>query len=195
MTDLIWRFIAWVLCRPTVTAWIVKRAEANPYNTISAPDGSLYMWRGWLFNPYRTDAEDRPLAPRWPWLPSVRLHHIMRHDLDRHRHNHPWPNARTIVLDGWYCEEREKLPGVAASGSVVATQWGADGSYCDIIERARGDTARIRQSDYHRILKVSPGGVRTVFLTWGFLGHGVWGFDVQGQHVPRRQYEQQFKSK
>lgn len=62
----------------------------------------MYKGRWWLFNPF--SRETHKAALWWcPW--SFRIHHIMRHDEDLDLHDHPW-NARTIILRGWYTEQR-----------------------------------------------------------------------------------------
>lgn len=145
-----------------------QRAMRTPYSHITSPDGStVYMYRYWLFNPYPHGSEGR--VRKWSrWLPSVRLHHIMEPDRDRHLHDHPW-NARTIVLRGWYEEERP-LP-----GGWTRAHW-----------RSEGYTGRILFGQFHRISHVSSGGVWTMFITWRY--RGTWGFDVDGVKVPYRTY-------
>jgi hypothetical protein len=123
----------------------------------------VYMYRWWLFNPYPTGNDGA--GRRWgDWLPSIRIHRIMREDRDRHLHDHPW-NARTFILRGGYEEER---PGQA------------------FILRQPGDTARLSYGQYHRINKVSDGGVWTLFVTG--KKRGTWGFKVDGKKVPWRMY-------
>lgn len=167
---MIWRIIAWIVSRPTVAAWLIARAKRTPYCPIMSKDGkTLYMDRWWLFNPYRKDAEGDPIPARWSWLPSVRVHHICVPDGDRHLHNHPWRKARTIILGGWYGEEC--LP--------------------DVWHRRRamgvGDTQELRHEHFHRIATVSPGGVYTLFFTWG-IGTD-WGFLMDdGSVMPWREY-------
>lgn len=62
---------------------IVRRSRQNPYFNL---DG--YMERDWLH--------------RGPRL-NTRTHKILRSDLDRDLHNHPWHYA-TLILDGGYWE-------------------------------------------------------------------------------------------
>ena len=144
--------------------FLIRRAQRTPYTNITSADGGdVYMGRWWLFNPYGKDAAGDPVPPRWSWLPSIRVHHIMRPDADRDLHDHPW-NARTVILRGWYIEERQ------------------DGTYV----RRAGDTAALRFEQFHRIAEVSPGGVWTLFITWRY--RGPWGFLVDGVKVPWRDY-------
>jgi hypothetical protein len=92
------------------------------------------------------------------------MHHILRRDLDPHKHCHPWP-ARTLVFKGWYVEECD------------------DGLHL----RAAGDTATLRHDEFHRITEVSPGGVYTLFVTWPWV-HS-WSFRLDdGTPVNWRRY-------
>lgn len=165
--DLPWRLLASILSIPTVRRWLIARAQRTPYTHIHGPDGSVYMGRWWLFNPYpaKTDGRKRKWAD---WLPSARIHHIMRPDGDRHLHDHPW-NARTIILQGWYLEEVPKAEGRRQFRS-----------------RVTGSTARLLFGEYHRIDLLPPEGTWTLFITWRY--RGTWGFDVDGKKVPWREY-------
>lgn len=157
------------LARPAVSKWLIKRAKRTPYFHITSSDGlDVYMERYWLFNPYppKNDGAGR----RWgDWVPSVRLHCIMREDQDRDQHDHPW-NARTFILRGWYDEVRQ--------GEVIWED--------RLIRRSAGDTARLCFGEYHRITEVSEGGVWTLFITG--RKRGTWGFLVNGRKVPWREY-------
>ncbi len=150
-----WKLIAKILSRRTVTNWLIQRAQRTPYFHL---DG--YMNRWWLFNRF-----DQPKYK--PWLPSIRIHHILRKDSERVLHDHPW-NARTIILRGWYLEEKE------------------GGEY---YTRRRGDTATLRYGEFHSIRAVSLGGVVTMFITWKYKG--AWGFKVNGKKIPWREYLQE----
>lgn len=168
---MIWRAIAYLLSRPAVVAWLIARAARTPYRHLRTPDGTQwYMFRFWLFNPYpekRTDEHGQPIPdPRsklMQALPSIRLHHIMRDDLDRDPHDHPW-DARTIILRNWYNENRE-------------------GRH---FMRRPGDTATLRFGEYHRITAVPEGGVWTLFITGKYRGK--WGYMVDGAKVPHDEY-------
>ena len=144
-----------LLARPAVAQWLWRRAQRTPYLHLAG-----YMERWWLFNGY-----DQPHYRAW--LPSIRMHHILRADNERHLHDHPW-NARTFILKGNYLEERQ------------------DGVF---VLRVPGDTATLKFGEYHRIASVSTGGVWTLFVTW--RKQGTWGFLVDGQKVPHREYLQQ----
>lgn len=160
----------WAVLARTLAGWpglrlaLLARAIRTPYTHITSADGrEVYMARYWLANPYGRTADGEQGPARWRWLPSVRLHLIMREDLDRHLHDHPW-NARTLVLRGWYKEQR-------IEGEAI---------------RSAGYTGRLLFGQYHRITEVSPGGVMTLFITW--RKRGTWGFLVDGHKVPWRQY-------
>jgi hypothetical protein len=173
MREFLWRLIARFVSQPRVADWLIERSKRTPYAPIKARDGSeVYMHRGWLFNPYGKDANDRATPPRWGWLPSIRVHHILRADDDAHLHDHPW-NARTIVLHGWYVEERPASP--------------LDDSFeRDEYPRQRGYTGRVLFAQYHRISEVPAGGVFTLWFTWRY--RGTWGFLVDGKKVDYRTY-------
>lgn len=147
-----WRLIAYVASRPAVAQWLWRRARRTPFAHLEG-----YMERWWLFNGF-----DQPGYV--DWLPSIRMHHILRADAERHLHDHPW-NARTIILSGCYCEE---LPG---------NRWRT---------RVPGDTGTLKFGEYHRIASVSTGGAWTLFFTW--RKQGTWGFLVDGEKVPYREY-------
>lgn len=180
-----WKLVARFCALPAVASMLIGRARCTPYTHLPG-----YMHRFWLFNAY----PDGPLPElgyrglRWvdpdgvewvwigdvwaatgtvrkyrPWLPSIRVHHILRRDLDRHPHNHPW-TFRTILLRGWYIEERGGL------------------------ERAYigGDTYRCESDDFHRVKHVGDGGVWALFIS-GKYQH-TWGFQTEDGFVPHKEY-------
>lgn len=150
--------LAECLAHPLIADWLIETSKATPYTHLEG-----YMNRFWVFNPYDPTGSkegDRGL--------SGRVHHILRRDLDRHHHDHPW-DARTIILRGWYREVR-LMP---------------DGSEQEFVRRP-GDTATINFGEYHRITEVSEGGVHTLFITEAY--QGTWGFLVDGMKVPYKEY-------
>lgn len=180
---MIWKLLASIASRTEVTWWLIQRAQRTPYTPIMSRDGcDLYMQRWWLFNPYGKDEQGEPTPARFAWLPSIRIHHIIRPDIDRHLHDHPW-NARTIVLSGWYAEERPFDPD---SSEPDTFQFVSAGEIRERFLRTRGYTGRLLFGQYHRISNVSPGGVYTLFITW--RKRGTWGFQVDGKKVPWREY-------
>lgn len=166
-----WNVLAWALARP----WGLKllKAVSHPYIDIYNEDNSLYMVRLWVLNPYRKDSLGDTLPARYTWLPSVRLHRIMRPDSDRHMHTHPWV-ARTIVLSGWYIEDR--LVAHTPDGHEVRSEH----------TRLQGYTGPFPADTVHRITEVSPGGVWTLFFTWEKLDS--WYFLVEGKMIQYRDY-------
>lgn len=179
MNRLLWSVVAWFVSREWVVTRIMRVAHRRPYRHITSADGEdVYMYRFWLFNPYPENSSGQNKRGIWEFLPSIRLHHIMRPDSDRHLHDHPW-NARTIILRGWYDEIRE-------SGTYYGDFFPlhVDGGW--MFYRSKGDTASLRFNEFHRIARVSDGGVVTLFFTWRY--HGTWGFKVDGVKVPWRTY-------
>lgn len=169
-----WSLFAWLVSRPLVADWLIARAQRTPYTHLPG-----YMNRYWLFNPY-AKVNGREVSPI-SWLPSVRIHHILREDLDRHMHDHPW-DARTVILRGWYAENR-----VMTGHCEECEGWVAP------CIREAGDTAAINFGQYHTIFEVSPRGVWTLFITFGY--QGTWGFEVDGVKVPWREYFKQYPQK
>lgn len=175
---LFWHPLARFLARPTVADRLIAYAMRTPYSHLPSDDDPSYMARYWVFNPYDRETN----VPRWaPLIPfSIRVHHIKRADNERHMHDHPW-NARTIILRGWYCEQRNTERDWQLFELVGGWPGGSER-----IVRVRGTTARLGFEEYHRITQVSPGGAWTLFISWRW--RGVWGFLVDGAKVPWRQY-------
>lgn len=153
MKDKLWTiFASWLVSHPRLVDWIIRRAKRKPYVHLTN-----YMGRWWLIQPSR-------LLPF-----SIRVHHILRADLDRTPHNHSWA-FRTIVLRGWYIEEL-----LIEGGTRTRVM-------------SPGETYARTTDQYHRIAHVPRGGVWTLFI----IGkkRGQWGFLVDGKHVNRRDYRQ-----
>lgn len=168
MTECLWRIVAWCVSRPRIASWIIRRAQRTPY--FHLPE---YMNRWWLFNGYAPEGEgeaagDRESTKRFPRLPSIRVHHILREDLADHPHDHPW-NARTIILRGQYLERRHDSIGPLG-----------------LRRRRPGDTAPVRFGEFHHIEQVSIGGVYTLFIVGNYIDD--WGFLVDGVKVPHDEY-------
>lgn len=159
MKEWLWRKLAWVVSRKPIADYLIKRAQRTPYFHL---DG--YMNRWWLFNQYSVTGEQTKIIPRWSWLPSVRVHQILREDRAEHMHDHPW-DGRTIILKNWYAEVRE------------------DGKQYIMEE---GDTRPIKFVEYHSINYVPVSTVYTLFITWKY--QGTWGFLVDGKKVHWKQY-------
>lgn len=157
---------------------LIQRAKRTPYKHL---DG--YMNRWWLFNPYQ-DSTGAPVKRNWllRMLPSVRIHQILKADDDRHLHDHPW-DARTVILKGWYDEIREEIyPEYGPTESAMM----AFGVPVRMHHRVAGDTVKLNFGEYHRITRVSAGGVFTLFITYRY--RGTWGFKVHGKKIPYFDY-------
>ena len=166
MKDTAWRLIARMLAAsPAPLRFLQRLGERTPYFDIHGTDNSTYMRRWWVMPKWclRFDPKCGALMPK-PWLPfSIRLHHIVRPDADRHLHDHPF-NFRSILLQGWYVELRPD------GGRTITA----------------GETYRAPATRWHRISQLSEGGVWSLFI----MGRRVndWGFLVDGHKVPWQQY-------
>lgn len=165
MKTALWQILAWLVSRKLIADYIIGRATRTPYFHLPG-----YMNRYWLFNRYSEVGSMRRVEPRFKWLPSVRVHHILRADNADHPHDHPW-DARTIILRNGYTEKRLSEQGYG------------------YFNRSPGDTERVRYGEYHHICEVHPLGAWTLFITWGYLG--TWGFLVDGEKVPHWEYHEQ----
>lgn len=173
MSERLWKAVAKVVSHKPIADWLIARSKRTPYFHLED-----YMHRWWVFNPYGGKRDD-PTADefkrheaKYPWLPSIRIHHILRADIADHPHDHPW-EGRTIILKGWYTEQRHTIQ---PDGTTKFKS----------IRRRRGDTAHIGFGEYHHISKVSKGGVYTLFFTWEYLGG--WGFWKDGKKVRWQDY-------
>ena len=139
-----WRLIARLLARPFIAQMIVAFAKRTPYDHIyddPATKKKLYMGRWWL------------LTERW-WLPiAARVHHIVRRDLDREKHDHP-VGFRTFIMLGEYIER-------------------------DLMEREhwryRGSTVSHSAEFFHQITYVAK-DTYTLFIYWNWGPRNPWGF-------------------
>lgn len=175
LTEPLWRLVALFVSHPCIADWLIQRAQRTPYFHLEG-----YMERWWLFNAYPADRSlpdaERGKAKTITWLPSIRIHHILREDRAAHHHDHPW-NARTIILRGFYDEVRFERSLETLFEQLPVTR-----------RRAPGDTAAIRFGEFHHIDRVSADGAWTLFITWSYGGS--WGFLVDGFKVPWREYLQ-----
>jgi hypothetical protein len=167
------RLIGRTLRIPAVRDMVLRLADREPDFTIIGDDGSEYMRHYTLFNPITAGKRKYPFIPV-----TIRIHHILRADQDRHPHDHPW-YARTWILDGWYVEGRQEYVDVPVDDEPLSKQtvW---------YRRAAGDTARLGFQQYHRIAQVGDGGAWTLFAFGRY--RGAWGFLVDGEKVPFREY-------
>lgn len=178
----LWNLAARQLARPAVASWLITQAMRRPYSHIMK-NGDVYMERYWLFNPYPGRDEKR----RWNFPISIRLHFIRRPDDDRDPHSHPW-DARTILLRGWYDEVRTSIYQYDNELTAWCAQHGlpAFDKVDQAYHRTAGQSAALTHDDFHRITKIDPAGVWTMFIT--FRKVDSWYFLVDGLRVHWRKY-------
>lgn len=171
VNKLFWKCFARVVSLSPIANYLIGKAQSTPYAHL---DG--YMDRFWLFNRYSEIGKHDVIPVKYSWLPSVRIHHILREDYARDMHDHPW-DARTIILKGDYDEDR-----------MISYERMGDLEWTQIKEyhRRKGDTATLNFGEYHNITRVSKGGVWTMFITYGY--RGTWGFWVNGKKIPHGEY-------
>lgn len=176
--------------------WLIRRAKRTPYFHL---DG--YMERDWLV-PYKrfelnakvikqfryetTDVPTNTGPLSWRKRPisraiqetgiAIRVHKILRSDLGRHPHSHPWPYL-SIILRGWYFEERFNNDGTIRSG-----RWHGPGS---IIFRPAGSWHILTLEDGWGFGDPIP--VTTLFIT-GKKSQS-WGYNVDGKQVNHLDYD------
>lgn len=174
LAPMAWWVVAKIVSIRPIADYLIRRAMKTPYTHLPG-----YMNRYWLFNAYSkvNGKETTPIH----WLPSIRIHHILRRDQDRHKHDHPW-NARTIILKDFYLETKVMQYGHLKAGPREGTYF----EVTDTFKRGQGDTSPILFGDYHSITHVPEGGVWTLFITFGY--QGTWGFLVDGVKVPWYEY-------
>jgi hypothetical protein len=96
---------------------------------------------------------------------SLRLHHWIASDDDRHLHDHPWWFI-TFVLKGGYTDVYDPR-----------FEMGSDRRYKDRLKRG---SLRYRPAHHTHTVQVNEGGCWTFLLTgpkirdWGFWVNGVW---------------------
>lgn len=124
---------------------------------IRGSDGSLYMDRWYILY--------------FPRLFSIRLHHIVRPDMDRWPHDHPW-SFLSIILRGGY---REETCTPATFQKDSHNRWVPH----DYVHRKRWNWKN--NTDLHRITRFDrPGGSWTLVITgpeqrdWGFMTGDGW---------------------
>lgn len=130
--------------------WYAKR---HPFSHIPG-----YMERFWVLH-YRR------------WMPySIRVHHILRSDTDRHLHDHPWPYI-TIILRGGYWEIT-KAPDLLGR---LQYRWYGPGSIL------------VRNKDHRHKLDLVEGTTTwTLFIMGRKVNH--WGFFTPEGKIPWRKY-------
>lgn len=175
LNEFLWRAFAFVLAYvPGVQQLLIAIAKRTPDDHLKG-----YMLRFWLgaTRPKTSDgkgvtaiecSDGLPPTPLHIGSASKRIHHILRHDTDRHMHDHPW-EFRSIILCGWYIEERL-----------------CDDGQVRVFRRSRGDTYVCPQGSYHRIIEISEEPLITLCIL-GRKKSG-WGFNIEGEHVDSHDY-------
>lgn len=171
---MIWSFLArFIAARPDLVDRLIGFAYQRPYEWIHGDDGTLYMMRFWLMPRFmlRRAPQKNPLSPipkhfvlRFPRLPAMRIHCIVRPDSVQHLHDHPF-DFRTLLLRGDYEEEDV---------------------FGRMHQRSAGSTRRARAETFHRITRVVQGGTWTLFITGPRFND--WGFLVDGRKVLHSDY-------
>lgn len=145
-SELLWKCLARLLVMND--GWMAQKLIAHAMKTPHKFIGD-YMERWWLL-------PENSIVPY-----TIRVHHFLRADKERDRHNHPWP-FRTFIAKGWYDEEAALWRGPGLPREEINTRVSA------------GDTYARSVMDAHRVVKVSDGGVWTIVITgkkrrpWGF---------------------------
>ncbi len=144
---------------------VLRFGWARPYKHIKHFDGKPYMNRWWLMPKWMfvLDKDGYPEPPEWFFF-RIRLHHIITEDYDRDLHDHP-ADYRTLIISGWYIER--DIYGVERVFSA-------------------GSSREARAENFHRIIKVSPGGVWTIFIMK--QKRNEWGFFKGDRKIPWREY-------
>jgi hypothetical protein len=151
----------WLVPYGDVVDRTVEHAEKGTHTTYNSTDGTgPVTWR-------------RPVA-RLLQLCGVaaRIHEILRSDLGRDPHNHPWSYV-TVVLRGGYTEERFN-----EWGGLVSRKWHGPGSIM------------FRPANSWHKLTVPDGTVATTLFITGPKQQR-WGFNVDGKVVPYTEYRRE----
>jgi hypothetical protein len=177
-------FLRWIA--PFAAQKLITRAKRTPYYDLPG-----YMNRYWLVpynvviertinhpNGYTTTETDGTGLVSWrrPFTRLIqmcgiaaRIHEILRSDLGREPHDHPWWYL-TVILKVGYWEERYD-----AAGKLVSTKWHGPGS---VLFR--------RANSWHKLI-VPEGQVATTLFITGSKSQS-WGFNVEGKKVPYHEY-------
>jgi hypothetical protein len=182
MKTAIWNIVARIVSHPVVAAKLIARAKRTPFRHIYSEDGAtMYMGRYWLFNPYKdSQGKDIKRSTFMERLPSIRLHHIKRADLDRHLHDHPWTSARTIIMSGGYVERKLVRQCTIEEIGESTSGWEQEESGERVLDflRTAGNTSVLGLGLFHRITEVTSDGAWTLFITWREVEG--WGFLLPG---------------
>lgn len=187
---------------------LICRAMERPYYHLTRPDGSVYMFRYWLFgHGTERDRDDRldhkpMLNPRVGWLSRwaarnlacVRVHHIVASDRDRDLHDHPGWNMSVVLRGGYWelipCAQGSRYPFNELPDLDPRAPLECDelvGERC--LALWRGPGAFVFRTPRTRHKLVLPAGG----FAWSLFGIGSttnrWGFYVGDRKVPWREYD------
>ena len=154
--------------------YLIRRAQKTPYFHLEG-----YMNRWWLV-PYVGAGSAMATGCGWvSWKRpftrllqclgvAIRVHEILRSDLGRDPHDHPWPYI-TVILRGGYWEERYQ------GTEMVSLKWHGPGS---VLMRAA--------TDLHRLCLPAGTTTHTLFMTGRYKQR--WGFMTAKGKVPHNEY-------
>ena len=128
----------------------------------SSPSPRTMRFLTWAEN---LGKEECPYLRRWVvncGLFSIRLHHWLGSDDQRHLHDHPWAFI-TIVLRGGYIDRDDTRKDRLLPGSI-----------------------RVRSATYKHSVRVRPSGCWSLVLTGPEVRE--WGFWVKGRFRKRNKY-------
>ncbi len=177
--------IGWLLTRGSIPELLLKIAQKTPDDHIPSavnPD-AIYMERYWLFNKI-TDHKRK-----WRMIPfSIRIHVIREPDNDRHYHDHPF-NAWTWPLRNGYDETRLEPQYPDYEHLPVAEYWDdMEGMVAVRRHVVPGQCIMLGFDRYHKITALPFGPAITFFVFGDYKG--VWGFLVNGEKVPHKEYRE-----
>lgn len=138
---------------------LIARAKRTPYFHL---DG--YMNRYWLMEP----GSDLGI--------SIRVHQILRSDIDSALHDHPWPNA-SLVLAGTYYEI-EAAEGHAAVDPMAMPYPLSAQEPAVIRQRVPGSFVMRKANTRHRLV-LNHGEVWSLFVMWP--KEQEWGFYARSE--------------
>lgn len=130
---------------------------------------------------------DCPMVERWyieTPLGSVRLHHFLRPDDERHAHDHPW-SFLTFVLKGGY-EDWTPCPNCRITGehSYEASKCRMCGGANKVLDKLRPGSVRYRPAEHTHWVVTDD--------AWTLMFTGperrLWGFWVSGVFKPMADY-------
>jgi hypothetical protein len=136
--------------------------------------------RNWFIGPDHLGNYMRRWLLRVP-VGTLRLHHILRSDADRHMHDHPF-DFTSLILTGGYVEHRPGCYCEALRGAVGRHRRLARG-ICRFY--GPGSIVRRRAEDLHR-LELVDGPTWTVVISGRY--RRMWGFLTDTGWVPYKQY-------